>query len=418
LAYHGQVEEGLVEIRQALALDPKNQDARTNLAFIQRRQAALTQTAASGARSYLRGLALRQGHGEQVRAAWQKTLESNPPAHDAWFGYAELCLFLGHEDEYRRARRALLGRFGTTIDPLIAERTGRACLLLPASGDELQQATALIARARAAGPRHWAYSYFLFAQGLAEYRQGRFDRAITVLTKWETNSVLGPAPNLVLAMAQHQRGQKQLARQVLAAAILAFDWRAVAADNGNAWMHHALRREAETLIVPNLAALLKGKEQPQDNEERLALLGACQSQGLWLSAARLYADAFAADPSLAEDVKTQGRYRAAVCAALASSATGKETSSLGAKEKAYWRKQAVDWLRADLALRSKALQTGSEADLSGLQQLLRQWQGDSDLAAIRDADVVALLPADEQEACRKLWAGVAMVLKKAQEKPR
>ena len=39
-------------------------------------------------------------------------LAAKPPEHDDWFGYAELCLFLGDEDDYRRGRRELLEQFG------------------------------------------------------------------------------------------------------------------------------------------------------------------------------------------------------------------------------------------------------------------------------------------------------------------
>ena len=77
----------------------------------------------------------------------------HPPEHDDWFGYAELCLFLGDEAEYRRARDDLLAQFGSATDPTVAERTGRACLLLPAAEDELRQAVALTERAVAAGRR-------------------------------------------------------------------------------------------------------------------------------------------------------------------------------------------------------------------------------------------------------------------------
>ena len=43
-------------------------------------------------------------------------------------------------------------------------------------------------------------------------------------------------------------------------------------------------------------------------------------------------------------------------------------------------------------------------------------QKDLDLAGIRDPAAVAKLPADEQEACKKLWADVAGLLKKLEEK--
>jgi eukaryotic-like serine/threonine-protein kinase len=221
----------------------------------------------------LRSVLMRQGHGEALRAAWQKALEANPPEYDAWFGYAELCLFLGLEDEYRRACRALLGRFGASADLLIAERTGRTCLLVPGPEDELRKAVALIDRAVAvARPKNdWAYPYFQFAKGLAEYRQGRLESAIAVLDAKATQ-VMGAAPRLIVALAQHRQGHKQQARKTLAAAVLAFDWRPTQADNHDAWICHVLRREAEAVLLPNLQAFLEGNYQPQDNDERVALL--------------------------------------------------------------------------------------------------------------------------------------------------
>src|SRR5262249_57236478 len=99
------------------------------------------------------------------------------PADDkGWSGYAEFCLFLGREDEYRPARRSLLSTFGTTTDPILAAETSRTCLLLPAEGDELRQAVALAALAeRAARAQRERYMPFvgrlLFAQALAEHRR-------------------------------------------------------------------------------------------------------------------------------------------------------------------------------------------------------------------------------------------------------
>src|SRR5262249_9689730 len=154
---------------------------------------------------------------------------------------------------------------------------GRACLLLPGSEDELRTAFALIECAAAPGPpqNEWAKPYFLFAKGLADYRQGRLDSAISLMER-EASVVLGPAPRLGLAMARSRQGKKEDARRTLAAAVLAFDWSAARANGTDAFIFHILRREAESTILPNLPAFLEGKYQPQDNDERLALLGVCQ----------------------------------------------------------------------------------------------------------------------------------------------
>jgi hypothetical protein len=41
-----------------------------------------------------------------------------------------------------------------------------------------------------------------------------------------------------------------------------------------------------------------------------------------------------------------------------------------------------------------------------IREAIQHWQKDADLAAIRDPAAVVKLPADDQEACKKLWAGV------------
>jgi hypothetical protein len=58
------------------------------------------------------------------------------------------------------------------------------------------------------------------------------------------------------------------------------------------------------------------------------------------------------------------------------------------------------------------MESGKPADRAAVQQALRHWQEDSDLAGIRDAAALAKLPAEERTACEKLWADVAALLQK------
>jgi serine/threonine-protein kinase len=205
----------------------------------------------------LRGRLLRQGYAaEEVRKLWRSALAAAPPNHEAWDGYAELSLFLGREDEYRWARQELLKRFATTSDPHAAERTGRACLLLPGANDELQKAAVLIGKALAADQSKlepWVPPFFRFAEGLLTYRQGRFKESVAIL-KGDAGRVLGPAPGLVLVMNQFHLGQKDEAQKTLEKAIKAFDWQQAKAYSREAWMYHILRREAEGLIKPDSGA--------------------------------------------------------------------------------------------------------------------------------------------------------------------
>src|SRR5258708_16871338 len=101
----------------------------------------------------------------------------------------------------RRPPRSTLFPYTTLFrSPYFAERTGRACLLRPATGDELRHAVALAERAAAADPsvHSGAFPWFLFARSLAEYRQGQFDEAISTM-RGDASRVHQPA-RLVLAM--------------------------------------------------------------------------------------------------------------------------------------------------------------------------------------------------------------------------
>jgi tetratricopeptide (TPR) repeat protein len=183
------------------------------------------------------------GRLEEIRALWEKVLEGQPTDHDSWFGYAELCLFLNKEDAYRRNRTALLTRFGNTTDPVIAERTARACLLLPVAGEELQQAAALADRAVTLGEKHAFYGFFMAAKALADYRRDRFESAIDWGQKAGARGVWIPT-YLVLAMAHQRLGHTGQARQSLAEAVKTYDWKNVPWSG----IIRPLRREAEALL--------------------------------------------------------------------------------------------------------------------------------------------------------------------------
>jgi eukaryotic-like serine/threonine-protein kinase len=419
----GRQDEAIEQLRVAIGFNPNASVLHTHLgrflentgryaeALHHHRQAAALASKDWRAQNGVRALLVRLGRGEEARDAWQRSLEADPPEHDAWYGYGELCLFLGQEDEYHRARQALLAKFGATTDPVVAERTALACLLRPAREDELRQAVALAERAAAVEPSKypWVYPLFLFARGLAEYRQGRLDRAISLL-RGEASRVLGPAPRLVLAMALHRSGQVAEARQTLAAAVLAHDWRASQVNDQDGWAFHVLRREAEVMILPNLPAFLDGTCRPQDNDERLALLGVCQFTNRSLALARLYTDAFAADPHLAEDLGAGHRLNAARAAALVGCGRGEDAAGVREVERARWRQQARQWLRADLAAWGKAWDSAPEAGTRA-QVALTGWRGDPDLAGLREPGALDKLSAEERKEWLALWGEVETLLR-------
>ncbi|HVI85153.1 MAG TPA: tetratricopeptide repeat protein, partial [bacterium] len=423
----GDVTGAIAAFRKAAALNPTGEGAK----YLTR----MLNPIGEGARDLTRILARRDGL-EEARVVWEKILERRPPAYDSWYGYAQLCLFLGEEEAYRRGRKALLERFGETNDWIVAERSSLACLLLPASGDELRRSVALADRAVAAAEksREPGNPYVRFVKGLAEYRQGRPEQAIPWLEQSASGLPNRPGPRLVLAMAQFQSGSAREARRTLAAAVQVYPWNesppASQMDLPVTWVSHVLRREAEAMILPNLPAFLDGKYQPQDNDERLALLGICQFQGRYGTVARLYADAFAADPHLADDLnkeclrRTRGReaaadrievfdsacrYLAARCAALAGCGLGKDGEKLSEEERTRLRQQARDWLQADLAVWAKMLDSDSQAERDLAKRMLEHWQVDPDLVGLRDPEALDRLPPAERQKCRALWNDVDAV---------
>ena len=179
-------------------------------------------------------------------------------------------------------------------------------------------------------------------------------------------------------------------------------------------------QECERLLKleVRLPGILRGEDQPASAQESLDLAQMCVHKKRNAAAASFWAKAFTAEAKRADNLQAGHRYNAACCAALAGSGQGEDAAKLDDKERARLRKQALDWLRADLALWSKLLSSGPPAARAVLQQQMEHWQKDSDLAGIRGAEALAKLPKEEQKACTQLWADVAALRKKAEEKPK
>jgi tetratricopeptide (TPR) repeat protein len=237
----GQDDEAIAQFRESIRLDPNIGWTHHHLAVSLERKGQLDQAAGEYKEAIrlfaekrgewkwdLRRVLMKDGRGSEALIAWKEELVGRPLAYDDWYGYAELCLFLGDQAEYRVARRDLLAQFATSKDPVIAERVGRACLLLPGTEEELRQATALIDLALdAPRPQYdWVRPYFHFSNGLLQYRRGRFGDVIATMTGDAATAAefLGPCPRLVLAMALYQTGRKDEARKLLGEAIGSYDW--------------------------------------------------------------------------------------------------------------------------------------------------------------------------------------------------
>ncbi len=107
------------------------------------------------------------------------------------------------------------------------------------------------------------------------------------------------------------------------------------------------------------------------------------------------------------------RYNAACYAALAGCGHGKDADRLDEKERAGWRRQALDWLRADLSWWGKALDNSKAKISVRVDQTLRHWQTDAQLSGVRDKESLNKLPADERTAWQRLWQEVAALRERA-----
>jgi serine/threonine-protein kinase len=220
--------------------------------------------------------------------------------------------------------------------------------------------------------------------------------------------------------------------------VIEYNWLESRADHATVWTSHVLRREAEAMILPNLSAFLKGTHQPLDTDERLALLGVCQSRNLYGTTARLYADAFAADPGLAERLTADclaraelesdlqnyvevlhmaPRYLAARCAALAGCGLGNDGAKLTDAERTRWRVQARAWLQADLAALIKTEDSTLRQPAKLAKQMLTLWQTDPDLARLREPVSLQDLPSEERLEWTSLWHEIAVALRELSVAP-
>jgi hypothetical protein len=139
----------------------------------------------------------------------------------------------------------------------------------------------------------------------------------------------------------------------------------------------------------------------------------CYEKKRYLAAARFFSQALTADPKSAADFENSHRYQAACAAALAGCGRGDDAAQLDGQELARWRKQALDWLRADLKAYGALRPVSNPKEHQRLQEWLRSWQSEPTLAGLRDATAVAHLSAAEQESCKQLWAEVQALLPKA-----
>ncbi len=237
--------------------------------------------------------------------------------------------------------------------------------------------------------------------GYALYQQKDLPAAIAAF-----NKALACDPQL--AAAWNNLGLARQSQKNLPAAIDSFK-KALAIDPQTAFARQNLASAQENLALEKrLPRVLQG--EAAGVAELLALANFCQYHAeRYRAAVALYTRAFAAEPTAAEDLAKSHRYDAACAAALASVGRGADAAKLDATEKTRLRKEALAWLRAELAARGNLLEKRHRTNPLAVVRLgdfLRRWQRDADFDGLRDDHELAKLPADEHAAWTKLWGEV------------
>jgi hypothetical protein len=139
-------------------------------------------------------------------------------------------------------------------------------------------------------------------------------------------------------LGEFPHGQDQLYLHVelisveTGALILGHDWvvgqRVGISDGQPSWAGHVgppLKEAARMVgkkirlleLGPKLPAVLRGEVKPTSAAEQIEYAELCKAKKLYAASAQFYGDAFAADPSLADDLEARNRYNAACYAARA-----------------------------------------------------------------------------------------------------
>jgi serine/threonine-protein kinase len=220
-----------------------------------------------------------------------------------------------------------------------------------------------------------------------------------------------------LALAEAARGQALLAhgrfREARAATRLCLDLLAQGSCRAEPHRLDRVRpnvtaqlRRCERLIAleRRLPAIVQQTEKPTDAAEHLAFAELCAMKELYVVATRLYANALALAPQLAEDVHADHRYKAACTAALVGCGHGADVVKLSNVERTRWHQQAREWLRAELRFWASRAESGQKADRDEVLRRFAHWWTDPDLAVLRDPNVLVKLPPAERREWRTLWS--------------
>ncbi len=344
---------------------------------------------------------------------WRSFRKRQPGRFDSLWSAESRLAWRRTEADDRATRAATLAASGRKDDAIVVYR--QAVALWPGDavqtklGDllagkgQLKEAVGADETAVRLKPDSALYHYNL---GSAQQRAGAIDQAIASYTKAthldpdfaQAHCDLGNALVLqgrfVEALTARRRGHELGSKRP--------DWK----YPSERWVKECQRLVELDVKLPDLVA---GKIAPANAAERLELAAFCQQpcKQLVVAAVRFFTEAFAAEPALADNPRTFRRYNAACAAALAGCGQGKDVDKLDGAERARLRRQALDWLRADLEAWRRLLDEEPDKFRPVIAKQMRHWLDDPDFAGVRGPQALAELPEAERQPWQKLWDDVA-----------
>jgi tetratricopeptide (TPR) repeat protein len=378
----GQLDEAIAAHNRAIALKPDNAAAYSNLSL------ALAD----------------KGRLDEAIAASQKAIELAP---NFWLVYNNLSNALGRKGRLEEAIAASRKAIELKPDEPDSYRNLGAGLNALRRTDD---AIAALQKAIDLGPNRYGAHYNL---GVALEAKGRLDRAIEAYRKaielkpdfaqahCNLGKILQQNGQFDEALKELRRGHELGTRHP--------NWRFPSAT----WVQDVVVLKQ---LDERLPAVLEGKSRPKDAADCLAFAELCQGyKHYYYAAVRFYEEAFAKQPDLASDLKSGNRYFAASVAALAGCGQGKDADQMDDKERARLRRQAISWLRAELAAWQQLLGKAPDNMRAVVERKMERWQQDPDFAGVRGPETIGKLPEDERQDWQKLWQEVEALRKSAQK---
>jgi serine/threonine-protein kinase len=366
----GQLDEAIRGFRTAIELDPKHAKAHTNLGAALRDKGQLDEAIrefrtaieinprAASPHTNL-GVALAdKGQLDEAIREYRTAIELDPKNANPHTNLGEALRRKGQLDEAIREHRTAIA-----LDPKYPTAHRNLGVALADKG-QLDEAIREYRTAIELDPKDAKPHYNL---GKALRAKGQLDEAIR---EYRTAIDLHPDD----AEAHCNLGHCLRDQGQLAAALAELRKGHALGSRQPKWPYPSEQwvRQCDRLVQleGRLPAILEGTDTPATDAERLALAELCQQpfKKHYAVAARFYAEVFAHDAKLADDLRQQHRYKAACATALAGCGQGEDARALPDKVALGLRRQALGWLRADLALYAKL----AERDDPAAKQAVRQ----------------------------------------------